>query len=88
MKIKILIFFLFLTGFATAQEKTETKPELPKAQVFDSKQSVVIDGKTIALNAKAGTFQLKDENNKPLRFLVLQLISKKTLRKTDLSLRI
>lgn len=66
MKIRILIFFLFLTGFAMAQEKTETKPELPEAQVFDSKQSVVIDGKTIALNAKAGTFQLKDENNKPI----------------------
>lgn len=66
MKIKILIFCLFLTGFATAQEKTETKPELPKAQVFDSKQSVVIDGKTISVNAKAGTMQLKDENNKPI----------------------
>jgi carboxypeptidase C (cathepsin A) len=57
---------MFLNGFATAQEKTEVKPELPKAQVFDSKQSVVIDGKTIALNAKAGTMQLKDENNKPI----------------------
>lgn len=66
MKIRILIFFMFLTGFATAQEKTETKPDLPKGQVFDSKQSVVIDGKTIGLNAKAGTFQLKDENNKPI----------------------
>ncbi len=66
MKIKILIFSLFLTGFASAQEKPETKAELPKARVFDSKQSVVIDGKTIALNAKAGTFELKDENNKPI----------------------
>jgi len=66
MKIRIIIFFMFLNGFATAQEKTEVKPELPKAQVFDSKQSVVIDGKTIALNAKAGTMQLKDENNKPI----------------------
>ncbi len=66
MKIRILLFFMFLTAFATAQEKTEPKPELPKAQVFDSKQSVVIDGKTISLNAKAGTIQLKDENNKPI----------------------
>ena len=66
MKIRIIIFFMFLTGFATAQEKAEVKPELPKAQVFDSRQSVVIDGKTIALNAKAGTVQLKDENNKPI----------------------
>lgn len=56
MKIRILIFFLFLTGFATAQEKTETKPELPKAQVFDSKQSVVIDGKTIVWMQKQGHF--------------------------------
>ncbi|WP_332912459.1 S10 family serine carboxypeptidase-like protein [Algoriphagus boritolerans] len=42
-----------------------TSPQL-KAQVFESKQSVTIDGKTISLNAKAGTMELKDENNKPI----------------------
>lgn len=62
------ILFLFLIPFlAFAQEKSDQKQEEdPKAQVFESKQSVQIDGKTINLNAKAGTFELKDENNKPI----------------------
>lgn len=82
MKIRILLFFMFLTAFATAQEKTEPKPELPKAQVFDSKQSVVIDGKTISLNAKAGTIQLKDENNKPIALFGFTAYFKENPEKT------
>lgn len=66
MKVRYLLVFLFVSGFAWAQEKPDTKKEDPKAQVFESKQSVTIDGKTINLNAKAGTMELKDENNKPI----------------------
>tara|TARA_R110002020_G_scaffold348593_1_gene562187 strand:+ start:1552 stop:3060 length:1509 start_codon:yes stop_codon:yes gene_type:complete len=67
MKIRFLIVCILISGFAMGQEKTEKSSEdLPEAQVFDSKQSVTIDGKTINLNAKAGTFELKDENNKPI----------------------
>ncbi|SHO62697.1 S10 family peptidase [Algoriphagus zhangzhouensis] len=66
MKVRYLLVFLFVSGFAWAQEKPEAKKEDPKAQVFESKQSVTIDGKTINLNAKAGTMELKDENNKPI----------------------
>lgn len=66
MKIKLLLFFLLAIGYAQAQKPTEIKSELPKGQVFESKQAVVIDGKTIGLNAKAGTLQLKDENNTPI----------------------
>jgi carboxypeptidase C (cathepsin A) len=67
MKIRLLLVFLFVSGFAFAQEKKETKTApLPKAQVFDSKQTVTIDGKVINLNAKAGTMELKDENNRPI----------------------
>lgn len=67
MKIKFLLVFLFVSNLAFAQEKKETIPTiLPKAQVFDSKQSVTIDGKVISLNAKAGTMELRDENNKPI----------------------
>lgn len=66
MKVRYLLVFFFVSGFAWAQEKTEAKKEDPKAQVFESKQSVTIDGKTINLNAKAGTMELKDENNKPI----------------------
>lgn len=67
MKIRFLLVFLFISGFALAQEKKEESPApLPKAQVFESKQSVTIDGKVISLNTKAGTMELKDENNKPI----------------------
>jgi carboxypeptidase C (cathepsin A) len=67
MKIRFLLVFLFISSFAFAQEKKDAEPgPQPKAQVFESKQSVTIDGKLINLNAKAGTFELKDENNKPI----------------------
>lgn len=66
MKIRLLLVFLFLGSFSFAQEKKEESKDLPKAQVFDSKQSVTIDGKVVNLNAKAGTMELKDENNKPI----------------------
>ena len=67
MKIRFLFVFLFISGFALAQEKREaSSATLPKAQVFESKQTVTIDGKVINLNAKAGTMELKDENNRPI----------------------
>lgn len=67
MKIRFLLLFLFLGTFSFAQEKKDTtSAPQPTAQVFESKQSVTIDGKTISLNAKAGTMELKDENNKPI----------------------
>ena len=67
MKSRILLVLCFISFLANAQEKSEKKKEEdPKAQVFKSKQSVLIDGKTINLNAEAGTFELKDENNKPI----------------------
>ncbi|PZX49539.1 carboxypeptidase C (cathepsin A) [Algoriphagus ratkowskyi] len=67
MKTRFLLLLFFIPFLIHAQENTEgAKKEDPKAQVFESKQSVVIDGKTILLKAKAGTFELKDENNKPI----------------------
>jgi len=67
MKLRFLLIFLFLGNFAQAQDKKEnaSAPQ-PIAQVFESKQSVTIDGKTINLNAKAGTMELRDENNRPI----------------------
>ncbi len=66
MKTWILAFLLIASGVSLAQEKSVSESNLPQAQVFESKQSVTIDGKVINLQAKAGTFQLKDENNKPI----------------------
>lgn len=60
----LLISNLIISADLLAQQ-TEEK-QMPKAEVFESKQTVSIDGKTISLNAKAGTMELKDENNKPI----------------------
>ena len=57
---------LLISSFAVAQEKETEIKELPKAEVFDSKLSVTIDEKVINLAAKAGTMELKDENNEPI----------------------
>ena len=67
MKTRFLLLFFFLGNLSFAQEKKDstTTPQ-PIAQVFESKQSVTIDGKTINLNAKAGTMELRDENNRPI----------------------
>lgn len=67
MKFKFLIAAFLTINLSFAQQKESTIEEAdPKAQVFESKHSVTIDGKTINLNAKAGTMELKDENNKPI----------------------
>lgn len=66
MKTNLLtsLFILFaLVSFA--QEKSESK-ELPKGEIFTSKQSVTINGKIINLDAETGTVQLRDENDKPI----------------------
>ena len=66
MKVKLLLLFILLSTYSLAQDSKPEEKGMPKAQVFESKQSVTIDGKVINLNAKAGTLQLKDENNKPI----------------------
>jgi len=67
MKFKFLIITFLTINLSFAQQKESAiKATDPKAQVFESKHSVTIDGKTINLNAKAGTMELKDENNKPI----------------------
>ena len=44
----------------------EAPLNLPDAEVATSHQQVEIDGKTIQLIAQAGTYKLRDEENKPL----------------------
>jgi carboxypeptidase C (cathepsin A) len=67
MKFKFLIVAFLTINLSFAQQKESAiKATDPKAQVFESKHSVTIDGKTINLNAKVGTMELKDENNKPI----------------------
>ncbi len=47
------------------QEKSIEKP-IPEAQVFESVQSVSIEGVTHQLKTRAGTFRLRDENNETI----------------------
>ena len=63
--IPILFFFLISISFAQG-EKKEIKKETPFGEVYESQQSVTIDGKKIELKTIAGTVQLRDETNQPI----------------------
>jgi carboxypeptidase C (cathepsin A) len=63
--IPLFLAFVF-TGWAQSQpDKKEDKP-IPEAEVSTTQQTVRINGVTIPLIAKAGTLQLRDENNNPI----------------------
>jgi carboxypeptidase C (cathepsin A) len=66
MKKLLLIPLLFFTLSLLAQEEEKTHPPIPEPQVSTTQQNVQINGKTIALTAKAGTQLLRDENNEPI----------------------
>ena len=61
-----LLIFLIPISSSQTESKKETKKIDPTAVVSTTKQSVKIDGVTIPLTAKAGTLQLRDENNEPI----------------------
>ena len=63
----VLIFCFPLTSFTQEKEagKEASKP-IPEAKVSTTKQALQINGKSIALQAKAGTMLLRDENNDPI----------------------
>ncbi|WP_246019849.1 S10 family peptidase [Muriicola soli] len=61
------LFIALITGLLLQSQKSNDT--LPKAEVFTSMQSVNIDGKTHYLTAQAGTFEVRDENNKPLALM-------------------
>jgi len=70
MRSLILVLFIALSITTSAQteaQKTETKPApAPEGEVSTTQQSVKINGVVIPLTAKAGTMQLRDENNNPI----------------------
>ncbi len=68
MKRLLAFAFILLTfSFANAQtENKEEKKPIPEAEVSTTQQSVKINGVVIPLTAKAGTLQLRDENNNPI----------------------
>jgi carboxypeptidase C (cathepsin A) len=66
MKAVILVITLFLGPFCYPNTDNDS---IPKAEVATTMQSVTINGSTIYLTAKAGTFEVKDETNKPIALM-------------------
>ena len=67
MKKPILLCYVFLlfSLHLFAQEKPADKP-IPEGEIFTSTQTVKINGTTHSLKTRAGTLQLRDENNEPI----------------------
>jgi len=63
------ILFLVICCMGMLGQAQETKDTVPEAKVSKTLQSVNINGKTLYLNATAGTFQVRDETNKPLALM-------------------
>lgn len=67
MKNNLTVLFLLISAFSFGQESKESaETKDPKAEVFESNISVTIDGKVTNLETKAGTMELRDENNEPI----------------------
>lgn len=67
MKQSLFLLLFFSLSSLMAQEKSAVEQQnLPEAKVAVTQQKVVIDGQAIPLTAKAGTMQLRDENNEPI----------------------
>lgn len=65
LTLTLIIASQFSMLSQTEPKKEEDKPT-PEGEVATSQQSVKINGITIPLLAKAGTMQLRDENNNPI----------------------
>ncbi|MEQ8217632.1 MAG: carboxypeptidase [Arenibacter sp.] len=66
MKALILTITLLLGQLCYPNKANDS---IPKAEVATTMQSVTINGNTIYLTAKAGTFEVKDEFNKPIALM-------------------
>ena len=64
--ILLLQFFIIISLGAQEKQAPKKTKEIPEASLSATKQSVTINGKVINLTAKAGTMQLRDENNEPI----------------------
>lgn len=62
----LFVVFLSLTSWAQPEANKEEKKPIQEGEVSTTQQSVKINGVTIPLTAKAGTMQLRDENNNPI----------------------
>lgn len=79
MKNLLLLLSFLIFQSAVAQAPADS---LPQAQEFKSMQQVNIDGKTLYMNVKAGTFEVTDEANKPMALMGFTYYSKGDKRGT------
>ncbi len=66
MKRIFILAALLIVQMVHGQRERDT---IPRAEVFTSMQSVNINGRTLYLTAQAGTFEVRDEQNKPIALM-------------------
>ena len=62
----IAALVLFSSPLSAQEEEKKAQKPVPKGEISETTQKVIIDGVSYSLKAKAGTLQLRDENNQPI----------------------
>lgn len=73
----VLLFSISLVHFGQEDETPKPATPIPEPEIFETQQSVTIEGQTIDLIARAGTMTLKDEGNKPIALFGFTSYTKK-----------
>lgn len=68
---------LFLIGLFTVPLSAQEQESKPREKIFESNQSVTINGKRIDLKAEAGTFQVTDNQDKAMALFGFTYYEKK-----------
>ncbi|MBT8313314.1 MAG: carboxypeptidase [Maribacter sp.] len=84
MKKTVLLLIWSIGMVSFAQTAIDT---VQKAEISTTMQSVNINGRTIYLTARAGTFEVRDENNKPIALMGHTYYSKGDDKRSATSLK-
>jgi carboxypeptidase C (cathepsin A) len=69
LKLPFLLSFLFFFGTLNLAQDASMRTDtavIPPARVFESQQRATIGGQALTFTARAGTLQLRNENNEPI----------------------
>ena len=72
------LLFYFSISWAQENANVSSIKPFPKGKYAQTQQQVTIDGKTINLTARAGTMQVRDENNEPIALMGFTSYTKDT----------